>query len=107
MFPRTVTTAALMLLLLAGCDPEPKPKVTPDVGRTWELKEVNVAELCDAISAFIPGQSTDTRLIMVKAERSGIPDALERKAKSFGRAPSEETKRLTLLECASVGWARR
>ena len=101
--------AIVAVVLLAGCDPEQRP--VPKQGRGVRIPVVeqvnagNVRSLCNYVETF-----TDTPEargnVGIKAEMSGVPDSLEAKAKAYGRAPTEDGKRLVLLECAVAGWVR-
>lgn len=97
--------AVVAVVLLAACDPEPVPK--PGRGlRTPVVEKVNVANvksLCDYVAAFVDSEEARGN-VGVKAEMTGVPDSLERKAKDFANAPTDTGKSLVLLECATAGW---
>lgn len=97
--------AVVAVVLLAACDPQSPPLRGPKRSEAPATNMTNVRSLCDYVASFV--DTPDARgNVGVKAEMSGIPASLKKKAVEYGRGPSADGQRLVLLECTTLGWSR-
>lgn len=95
----------VVMVALVACEPQSPPLRGPKRSEAPPVNTSNVKALCDYVSTFV--DSSEARgNVGVKAEMSGVPASLKTKAVAFGRGPSEDGKRLVLLECTTAGWGR-
>lgn len=93
----------VVMVALMACDPQSPPLPGRKESAAPPVNVANVKSLCDFVSTF-DGSDAARGNVGVKAEMSGVPDSLERKAKDFANAPTDNGKALVLLECTTAGW---